>query len=111
MVDFIARYWIEVLFGLIISGMGAIFKLLYNQHLKNKEIAKGIEALLRNGIVQSYNKWSELGYCPIYARENTTRMYEPYHKLGGNDVATDLVEDLKKLPTEPPHKKEEETDD
>ena len=87
MIDFIVKYWIEFLFGLIISGMGVMAKLMYNQHLKNKAIDKGVEALLRNGIVQTYNKWSERGYCPIYARENATRMYEPYHILGGNDVA------------------------
>ena len=101
MVDFILRYWIEVLFGVVLSGMGIIVKILHGQYVKNKAIGKGVEALLRNGIVQSYNKWSEKGYCPIYARENATRMYEPYHTLGGNDVATDLIEDLKKLPTEP----------
>ena len=56
-------------------------------------------------------KWSERGYCPIYARENATRMYEPYHILGGNDVATDLIEDLKGLPTEPQKKKEGVEDD
>lgn len=106
MIEFILKYWIEFLFGVIISGMGVIGKILYSQHLKNKAIGKGVEALLRNGIVQTYNKWSELEYCPIYARENAIRMYEPYHTLGGNDVATDLIEDLKKLPTEPPKKRE-----
>ena len=92
MIDFIVKYWIEFLFGLIISGMGVMAKLMY-------------------GIVQTYNKWSERGYCPIYARENATRMYEPYHILGGNDVATDLIEDLKGLPTEPQKKKEGVEDD
>lgn len=104
MIDFIVKYWIEFLFGLIISGMGVMAKLMYNQHLKNKAIDKGVEALLRNGIVQTYNS-------PIYARENATRMYEPYHILGGNDVATDLIEDLKGLPTEPQKKKEGVEDD
>lgn len=110
MIEFVIKYWMEFLFGLIISGMGVIGKILYSQHLKNKAIGKGVEALLRNGIVQSFNKWSVLGYCPIYARENALRMYEPYHKLGGNDVATDLIEDLKRLPTEPPNRKGEGAD-
>lgn len=105
MVEFIIKYWIEFLFGLIISGMGVIAKILYEQHLKNKAIAEGVQALLRNGIVETYNKWSEKEYCPIYARENAVRMYVPYHALGGNDVATDLIEDLKNLPTEPPKRK------
>ena len=70
MIDFIVKYWIEFLFGLIISGMGVMAKLMYNQHLKNKAIDKGVEALLRNGIVQTYNKWSERVTAP-YTHERT----------------------------------------
>lgn len=70
MIDFIVKYWIEFLFGLIISGMGVMAKLMYNQHLKNKAIDKGVEALLRNGIVHTYNKWSERGTAP-YTHERT----------------------------------------
>ena len=70
MIDFIVKYWIEFLFGLIISGMGVMAKLMYNQHLKNKAIDKGVEALLRNGIVQTYNKWSE-GVTALYTHERT----------------------------------------
>ena len=36
----------------------------------------------------------------IYAKENVKRMYAPYHELGGNDVATELVEKILELPTE-----------
>lgn len=38
--------------------------------LKNKAIDKGVEALLRNGIVQTYNKWSERVTAP-YTHERT----------------------------------------
>lgn len=105
MVDFILKYWIEVLFGFIVAGMSVFGKILHAQYLKSKAIGEGVKALLRNGIVETYNKWSERGYCPIYARENAVRMYIPYHALGGNDIATDLIEDLKNLPTEPPQRK------
>lgn len=107
MVEFIFKYWIEFLFGLVISGMGVFAKILYGQYLKNKAIAEGVQALLRNGIVETYNMWIEKDYCPIYARENAARMYVPYHVLGGNDIATDLIEDLKNLPTEPQKKKKD----
>ena len=33
MIDFIVKYWIEFLFGLIISGMGVMAKLMYNQYI------------------------------------------------------------------------------
>lgn len=40
MIDFIVKYWIEFLFGLIISGMGVMAKLMYNQHLKTKPLTR-----------------------------------------------------------------------
>ena len=70
MIDFIVKYWIEFLFGLIISGMGVMAKLMYNQHLKNKAIGKGVEALLRNGIVQTYNSGLR-GVTAPYTHERT----------------------------------------
>ena len=74
MIDFIVKYWIEFLFGLIISGMCVMAKLMYNQHLKNKAIDKGVEALLRNGIVHTYNKWSELFLVLLNLLINNIRM-------------------------------------
>lgn len=70
MIDFIVKYWIEFLFGLIISGMGVMAKLMYNQHLKNKAIDKGVEALLRNGIVQTTISGPR-GVTALYTHERT----------------------------------------
>lgn len=67
---------------------------------KNAAVANGMQALLRDRIIQSYNYYHDKGYCPIYARENIKKLYNPYHELGGNDVATDLVEELFELPTD-----------
>ncbi len=50
----------------------------------------GLQCLLRAEIIRSYEKYSDKGFCPLYAKESITRAYNSYHKLGGNDVATDL---------------------
>ena len=59
-----------------------------------------LEKRAYEALYDSYNKWTERGYCPIYAMEVSTRIYEQYHALGGNDVGTELYERLKELPTE-----------
>lgn len=65
-----------------------------------RPFGRGVEALLRDRIIQSYNHYQDKGYCPIYAKESLKRMYDAYHSLGGNDVATKLKNELLEMPTE-----------
>lgn len=107
MAEWILNYWIEVLFGIIIACWTVAYKRLCKK-IKEQECVKlGVQALLRDRIVQSYNHYLEKDYCPIYARENVDELYEQYHALGGNGTVTGLVEKLKELPTVPKKQKEE----
>ena len=67
---------------------------------KSNAINDGIQALLRDRIIQAYNHYQDKGYCPIYGKENVKRMYDAYHELGGNDVATKLKDTLLDMPEE-----------
>ena len=51
-------------------------------------------------MIKSYNKYTELGYAPIYARENFKNIYENYHALGLNGVMDDINKKFLELPTE-----------
>ena len=55
---------------------------------------------MRESIVTSYNRYSEKGFCPIYAKESMKKVYKAYHNLGGNDVATELYSKVLKMPEE-----------
>lgn len=68
---------------------------------KEKALADGVQALLRESIVNNYNRYKDRGYCPIYAKESVKRAYTSYEQLGGNDVAHDLYDKILKMPTEP----------
>ena len=63
-------------------------------------IRNGVQCLLRAEIIRSHEKYMEKGFCPIYAREALKREYSAYHKLGGNDVATHLYNEIMELPCE-----------
>lgn len=65
-------------------------------------LMNGVQALLRREIIAEYNHYTEQGHIPIYGIENVLDMYNAYKALGGNGMATKLVEALKQLPTEPP---------
>lgn len=66
-----------------------------------KGIKLGVQALLRTQMIQDYNKYSELGYAPIYARESFQNCWSQYHALGANGVMDDIHDKFLRLPTEP----------
>ena len=57
----------------------------------------GIQALLRSQMIAEYNKYSEKGYAPVYARENFENCWKQYHSLGANGVMDDLHEKFLEL--------------
>lgn len=67
-----------------------------------KGMRYGVQALLRAQMITDYNKYSEQGYAPIYARENFENCWTRYHGLGANGVMDDLHNKFLALPTEPP---------
>lgn len=96
--NYISVHWVEWLFMIItaIIGFGyrTVLKKLQEEKQRNEAIAEGVQSLLRESIVSSYNKYHEKGYCPIYAKESIKRVYAAYHNLGGNDVATSLYDKI-----------------
>lgn len=98
MIEFIIKYWIELLLTTITGGVAYVFK----QYLG---LRKGMQALLRNEIVRIYEIQMKLGYCPSYMKENIKDMYESYHMLKGNGLVTSMVNQLYDLPNEKGEKK------
>lgn len=114
--QYISAHWVEWLFTVI----SALFAMSYRRMAKRQEeerkqaeasaeeerrkntaLHDGMQALLRDRIIQTYNHYHDKGFCPIYGKENVKRMYDAYHVLGGNDVATELKDKLLKMPEEP----------
>lgn len=75
------------------------------QNRKDTEAVKlGLQALLRSQMISDYNKYSEKGFAPVYARDNFENCWKQYHSLGVNGVMDDLHEKFLDLPTEAPNK-------
>ena len=102
MIDFISDNW------QILTTLLAALSYIYSQILAMR---KGIRALLRADLIRLYNKYhDDLEYCPIYVKQSLEDEYKQYHALKGNGVGTQMYNALMALPTEPPHKKEENKD-
>lgn len=103
MAEFILQYWIEVLFAGALALMGIAMRMVTKKVVCRVEelefIKLGMQALLRDRIIQAYNKYMAEQEIPIYGLDNVEQMYTQYHALGGNGTITKLMDDLRELPT------------
>lgn len=92
----IIEWAIPFILGGTVSGIGTYIR-MKKQH--DKAISTGVQCLLRAQIISYHERYTNEGYCPVYAKESLRRMYGAYHALGGNDVATALYEATLNLQT------------
>lgn len=105
MPEWVIKYWVEWLFGIIAALLLLAYRTMAKKikadHQRQEAMEEGVQAMLRADIIDQYNKWFDRGYFPIYARENVDYLSKAYFKLKGNGVVPDLLKALKELPTEP----------
>ena len=81
---------------------GAIITLLWTmlraKKRENDALKEGMQALLRDRIIQAYNHYSDKGWIPIYAMESIEACYKSYEELGENGVIDNLMRQLRELP-------------
>lgn len=90
-----------------IPSLTAIISWVYHRQKKIDDKQKqetialklGVQALLRSQMINDYNKWSDKGYAPIYARENFQNCWKQYESLGENGVMEDIHNKFMDLPT------------
>lgn len=93
----------------ICTGICGLVLTMFKKHKKDSDrdraeteaIKNAVRSLLRTEIIRQYEKYSEKGYFPIYAREPLRMAHDSYAALGGNSVATELYNRTVELPTEP----------
>ena len=104
MVEWIAKYWIECAFGLILGLLGVLWRHLTNKFRQAKAeqeaIKAGLQALLRAQMVADYQHYTEKGKAPLYARDNFENCWLQYERLGENGVLRDLHDKFMRLPIE-----------
>lgn len=84
----------------IVSAIGGYMIARFRQIKKEQDAIKlGLQALLRADMIRDYNKWSEKGYAPIYAKENFENVWVQYHSLGSNGVMDGIHTEFMNLPT------------
>jgi len=93
--EIIIRYWVEWLLSAVTLGMGFILKTWYKRLMATE---LGVQALLRNEIIKTYNHCMDKGEIPIHERDNYYKLFNEYTNLGVNRTITHLMEELENLP-------------
>lgn len=96
--------WYEILSLLgITSIVTAVINWLERKAVRRETrsdaLALGVQALLRAQMIADYNKYTEKGFAPIYARESFENCWLQYENLGANGVMTDIHKKFMALPT------------
>ena len=65
---------------------------------QNKATMLGVQALLRDRLLQAFRHYISQGYADYTDRENVKNMYDQYEALGPNSVMSDLYEQFTELP-------------
>lgn len=114
MPEWIVKYWVEWLFGLVIAILGACYKHLSNkikiEKAERLERAKkdaeefealknGMRSILRRQIIADCEAAQQAGTCDVMSKDTIKDMYDSYHALGGNGIVNGMVEQTMKLPT------------
>lgn len=102
MFEWILKYWIEVLFGILTSVFCFVTRHLSHKIKKEQEIngaiVVGMQALLRTKLTEMCEKYTALGYCPVHVKENMSDLYNAYHTIGGNGAGTAAYQHVMDLP-------------
>lgn len=106
MIEFIAEYWLEFAFGLLIGWLTTWVKKRKAEDNKrdaeNAAMKQAMLAILHDRLYNECTYYLTQGYIPIDKAEeimnNVKLIYEAYHTLGGNGTGTEIYNRFKALP-------------
>lgn len=82
---------------ILTSVLGYVVWILKQQKRDRDANSKGTMLLLRVQLIEYHDKYMALGEIPSYAYSNFCEMYDAYHELGGNGMATKMYNEIQSL--------------
>lgn len=74
--------WMRLNWGWVLSFGTFLITLILYFWRRLKAVERGVQALLRDRMVDMYERYSEKGYAPIYAKQNFENVWKQYETLG-----------------------------
>lgn len=86
--------------SVIVGGVCAmLYTSLTNYKTENEALKLGVQALLRDRIIQLHDHYMDKGYMPIHAKNNLENLHNNYADLGANGVIDAIYREAMELPT------------
>ena len=102
MLDWLAKYWLEVLFGAVLTGIGIVQKRLSkrmkDEKARNQAIENGVRDMLRLTILDNYERCKAAGVISVSRKDAIDSAYNSYHALGGNGTITQVHQEIMAMP-------------
>lgn len=106
MIESTVQTVINIIAGAVISYLFALYRA---KKKENNALKAGLQALLRDRIIQAYNHYvQDKGWIPIYAKESIEACYKSYEALGDNGVIDNLMQQINELQNYPSKNRGEE---
>ena len=86
--------------SLNVTLLGFLLAKIKKYACETKAVKLGLQAILRDRLIQLYRTCNKLKYANITDRENFQNMYNQYHILGTNGVMDDIHRKFMALPLE-----------
>lgn len=107
MLEWIGKYWLEVLFGAVTAGLGAAYgalsKKLKAERAKNAAIESGLRGILRIQILDTYDKCKAEGKITVSRKDAIGAVYQSYTALCDDNRPDDTIktmyEEIVHMPT------------
>lgn len=81
------------------AGIPALLlTLIITTWVQTRAVKRGVQALLRDRLIQGYKFYAVQGWADVDDRSNLENVYVQYHALGANGVMDDLRDKFLKLP-------------
>ena len=97
--DFIVKYWVEFLLGIITASLSAAYahlaKRFKAERAKNQAIEDGLRGILRIQILDTYDKCVAAGRMISVSRKDAVvSIYQSYIALGDEEHPDDTIKGL-----------------
>lgn len=100
--EWLVKYWLEVLFGLVVTGIGLVqrrlSKRMKEERKRNEAIENGVRDMLRLTILDNYERCKSAGIISVARKDAVDSAYQSYHALGGNGTITRVHEEIMAMP-------------
>jgi len=114
MPEWITKYWVQWIFGVITSILAAGYAKLSKKFKDNREeqrkkaeqdaremqaLKDGMRSILRRQIIQDCEKAIAEKHCTVDSKSTINNMYESFKALGDESAIKQLVDTVVSLPT------------